>query len=136
MSKGTFHCTLEDLDCALCAHLRRKHTAAYFAAMYLLTASANLAARSQNCYSATGIALNRVEVRGINPHDYTLLAAAKDIYNGEFPISLHDLLDAEIVDEEAFTLIVNAILIARCGCSAPNVRRQKGGRRGGMSLSM
>ena len=136
MSKGTFHCTLEDLDCALCAQLRRKHTAAYFAAMYLLTASADLAARSQNCYSATGITLNRVEIRGISLHDYTLLAAAKDIYNGDSHISLHDLLDAEIVDEEAFALIINAILIARCGCSAPNVRRQKGGRRDGMSLSM
>ena len=55
--------------------------------------------------------------KGISPHGYTLLGAARDIYASGDGIALNDLADGEVIDTEAFCLIVNALLIARYGCA-------------------
>ena len=96
---------------------RRKHRDApiYDAALYLLTANADIYARTADCLRGCGIAFNQAEVKGISPHNYTLLAAAKDIYTDGSRVTLRDLAVSEIVDALAFQLIVNALLIARCG---------------------
>ena len=67
-----------------------------------------------------------MEIRGISPHDYTLLSAAKDLYQGKRGISLNDLSDTEVVDTVAFTLIVNAMLIARYGCAVLEIKEWRG----------
>ena len=66
-------------------------------------------------------------LHGISPHDYALVAAAKTIlgvagFDDALPAEL--LTDTEVIDDEAFRLIVNALLIANYG---PAVLKLGGG---------
>ena len=54
-------------------------------------------------------------MRGVSAHDYTLIQAAKALMCGGLGLTLYDLSDDEIVDDEEFRLIVNALLIASYG---------------------
>ncbi len=62
----------------------------------------------------------------ISPHNYTLLSAAKDIYSDGSSVALNDLAISEVVDTLAFSLIVNALLIARYGCSVLKISEKEG----------
>jgi len=101
---------------------RRRDTPAYFAAMYLLTSDQDTAKRTANCFCQDGIMFSYATTKGISPHGYTLLGAARDIYAQGNSIALNDLADGEIIDTEAFCLIVNALLIARYGRVALELR--------------
>ena len=104
---------------------RRRDTPAYFAAMYLLTADPDTAMRTANCFCRDGIMLGYATTKGISPHGYTLLGAARDIYASGDGIALNDLADGEVIDTEAFCLIVNALLIARYGCVALEIQQKE-----------
>ena len=54
-------------------------------------------------------------MRGVSAHDYALIQAAKALMCGGLELTLYDLADREIVDDVAFKLIVNALLIANYG---------------------
>ena len=54
-------------------------------------------------------------MRGISVSDYTLLMAAKTIYTGEERLTLAELEEREIIDDDTFRLVINAQLIARYG---------------------
>ena len=97
---------------------RRRDTPAYFAAMYLLTADRDTAKRTENCFCRDGIMFGYATTKGISPHGYTLLSAARDIYANGDGVALADLANGEVIDTEAFCLIVNALLIARYGSAA------------------
>ena len=108
----------------------RRDTPAYFAAMYLLTSDRDTAQRTANCFYRDGIMFSYATTKGISPHSYTLLGAARDIYANGDNIALNDLTSGEIIDTEAFCLIVNALLIARYGCAALEIQKKqvRGGR--------
>ncbi len=105
---------------------RRRDTPAYFAALYLLTANEDLYTRTSACFSKQGIEFDYADTRGIAPHDYTLLNAARDIYADSSKVSLNDLALSEIVDTLAFSLIVNALLVARYGCAVLKITDREG----------
>lgn len=90
---------------------------AYFAAMYLLTVNRELCKRTSACYAPQGLQFEYANLSGISPHNYTLLNAARDIYQDSTKVSISDLAHADVVDTLAFSLIVNALLIARYGCA-------------------
>lgn len=94
---------------------RRRDTPAYFAAMYLLTANDDLFLRSANCFCRHGIEFDYGTLKDISPHSYTLFSAARDIYAEGSGVALADLANSEVVDTLAFSLIVNALLVARYG---------------------
>lgn len=102
---------------------RYRDTPAYYAAMYLLTSNEDIYSRASNCLWKQGFDHNYAKLRGISPHDYTLLMAARSIYNHVDGLAVADLADVEVVDPEAFQLIVNAMLIARYGLAALKLRR-------------
>ena len=104
---------------------RRRDTPAYFAAMYLLTADPDTAKRTANCFCRDGIMFSYATTKGISPHGYTLLSAARDICANGDGIALADLADGEVIDIEAFCLIVNALLIARYGSAALELRKKQ-----------
>lgn len=104
---------------------RRRDTPAYFAAMYLLTADPDTANRTANCFCRDGIMFSYATTKGISPQGYTLLGAARDIYVNGDGIALTDLADGEIIDTTAFCLIVNALLIARYGSAALELRQRE-----------
>lgn len=104
---------------------RRRDTPAYFAAMYLLTSDRDTARRTVNCFCRDGIMFCYATTKGISPHGYTLLGAAQAIYANGNSIALNDLADGEVIDFDAFCLIVNALLIARYGCAALAIQKKQ-----------
>ncbi len=104
---------------------RRRDTPAYYAAMYLLTANEDICTRAANCFCRYGIEFDYATTQDISPHNYTLLSAAKDIYSDGSSVALNDLAISEVVDTLAFSLIVNALLIARYGCSVLKISEKE-----------
>lgn len=105
---------------------KRRDTPAYYAAMYLLTANDDLFHRTTNCFRKSGIQFDYGKLADISPHNYTLFSAARDIYSDGTSVALNDLANAEVVDSLAFSLIVNALLIARYGCAVLDIRERSG----------
>ena len=99
-------------------YARRRNTPCYYAAMYLLTSNAEIHRRTANCFHRAGITFDYAILNGISPHDYSLYCAACGRFGGERCVTLAEMADSEIIDEEAFRLLVNALLIARYGTSA------------------
>ncbi len=94
---------------------RGRDTSAYFAAVYLLTANEDLFHRTADCFCEHGLEFSYAALRDISPHNYTLFNAARDIYEDRSSVVLADLASMEMIDDLAFILIVNALLIARRG---------------------
>ena len=103
-------------------HRRRRDTPAYFSAMYLLTANEDLCNRTTNCFCIHGIEFDYATLRDISPHNFTLFSAARDIYTDSSGVTVGDLTNADVVDVLALSLIVNALLVARYGCSVLKIR--------------
>ena len=103
---------------------RKRDTPAYFAAMYLLTANDDLFLRSANCFCRHGIEFDYGTLKDISPHCYTLFSAARDIYAEGSGVALADLANNEVVDTLAFSLIVNALLVARYGPAVLEIKER------------
>ena len=104
---------------------RKLETPAYFAALYLLTSNEDLYQRAANCFCRNSLELDYATVRGISAHNYALLSAAKNIYSDQSGVTLADLTSRELIDTVAFSLIVNAILIARYGPAVLAIRERR-----------
>ena len=87
----------------------------FFAALYLFGSNSGLLKRAWNACMPGGFEPVFIVMRGVSEHDYTLIQAAKALMCGGLGLTLYDLSDDEIVDDEAFALIVNALLIANYG---------------------
>ena len=87
----------------------------FFAVLYLFGSSRALLKRAWNACMPQGFEPLYMVIRGVSAHDYTLIQAAKALMCGGLGLTLYDLADREVVDDEAFTLIVNALLIANYG---------------------
>ena len=87
----------------------------FFAALYLLGSNRGLLKRSWNACLPSGFEPGYMVMRGVSAHDYVLIQAAKSITGNGAEPALEDLADAEAVDDTAFRLIVNALLIANYG---------------------
>lgn len=103
---------------------RRRDTPAFHAALYLLTADDDILSRTANCFCKHGLEFGYARMRGVSPHGYTLFMAARSICTGADGLTVGDLADMEVVDPEALRLIVNAVLIARYGPAALNLRER------------
>ena len=95
----------------------------FFAALYLFGSNRALMKRAWNACLPGGFEPRYMVMRGVSEHDYTLTQAAKALMCGGLGLTLYDLANVEIVDDEAFRLIVNALLIANYG---PDVLRLDG----------
>ena len=88
----------------------------FFASLYLFGSNrALLKAGVERLPAGQGFEPGYMVMRGVSAHDYTLIQAAKAITGCGSGLELEDLADAEIVDDTAFRLIVNALLIANYG---------------------
>ena len=87
----------------------------FFASLYLFGSNRGLLKRAWNACMPGGFEPVFIVMRGVSEHDYTLIQAAKALMCGGLGLTLYDLADAEIVDDEEFRLIVNALLIANYG---------------------
>ena len=87
----------------------------FFAALYLFGSNRGLMKRVWNACMPGGFEPVFIVMRGVSEHDYTLIQAAKALMCGGLGLTLYDLADREVVDDKAFNLIVNALLIANYG---------------------
>ena len=87
----------------------------FFAVLYLFGSSRALLKRAWNACMPGGFEPGYMVMRSVPEHDYALIQAAKVITGCGSGLELEDLADAEVVDDEAFRLIVNALLIANYG---------------------
>lgn len=87
----------------------------FFASLYLFGSNRGLLKRAWNACMPGGFEPVFIVMRGVSEHDYTLIQAAKALMCGGLGLTLYDLADAETVDDGAFQLIVNALLIANYG---------------------
>ena len=95
----------------------------FFAVLYLFGSNCALLKRAWNACMPCGFEPGYMVMRGVSAHDYTLIQAAKAITGNVSRLELEDLADAEAVDDTAFRLIVNALLIANYG---PDVLKLRG----------
>ena len=107
---------------------KERDTPEFFAALYLLTSSKELADRTFNCFFRGGIDFRYARRRGISSHDYTLLMAAKSLYCHTAEVTQGDLVDPQIIPDEAFRLLINALLVARFGLDALKITARRGQR--------
>ena len=68
-----------------------------------------------------GFDFQAVHLRGIKPELYSVYQAAKVIEIGSPNITLADLASPELVTDEAFQLIICALLIAKYGDAVLNL---------------
>ena len=101
----------------------------FFAALYLFGSNRALMIRAWNACMPGGFEPRYMVMRGVSEHDYTLIQAAKALMCGGLGLTLYDLADAEIVDDEEFRLIIHALLIANYG---PDVLKLGGNTNGGI----
>ena len=86
-------------------YYRRRDTPAFYAALFLLTSSAELWKRSANCFYRKGFEPAYAVLGGISPHDYALISAAKGLYRGVGGPATMELADPDIVDAEVFRIL-------------------------------
>ena len=87
----------------------------FFAALYLFGSNRGLLKRVWNACMPQGFEPLYMVMRGVSEHDYTLIKTAKALMCGGLGLTFYDLADREVVDDVAFQLIVNALLIANYG---------------------
>ena len=106
-------------------YVPQRNTNAYYAAMYLLTSNEELHKRTSNCFYKLGVELSYAVLRDISPHNYAIFCGASEIYNHQRCVTPSELADPEIVDGEAFRLLINAKLIAQYGTCAFALPKEK-----------
>ena len=94
------------------------------AALFLLTAYEDIWRRMIWKFDACGFDFQSVQLAGIQPELYSVYQAAKAISTGSPNISLADLASPELVTDEAFHLIVCALLLAKYGDAILNFERR------------
>ena len=112
----------------LLGYRKKRDTPVFLAALYLLTSNKELADRTFNCFFRGGIDFRYARRRGISPHDYTLLMAAKSLYCHTAEVTQGDLAEPQIIPDKAFRLLINALLIARFGLDALKITERRGQR--------
>ena len=75
-------------------------------------------------FDACGFDFQSVQLSGIQPELYSVYQAAKAISTGSRNITLANLASPELVTDEAFHLIVCALLLAKYGDAILNFERR------------
>lgn len=89
--------------------------AAFAAAVYLLSADPELWNKAEPAVESRRINFQIVNLRGIDIEGYVLYLAAKSLYLGRQYISITELCDPEIINDEIYRLIMTAFTIRRYG---------------------
>ncbi len=111
-----------------CAHKRRFQMAqaamrlnlssvppTYAAALFLLTADAQLWQCAEKGATPHGFQFGQMKLRNSSTEAYALYQTAKSLYTGVERITMSELADPEIIDDALFATMINGILIARFG---------------------
>jgi len=97
------------------AHEETADEDALCAVVYLLSADRFLWGKSVPAILPNIIRFQEIQIHGVDLDGYVLFHTAKDLYKGTSHISLSELVDPELVSEDAFRLVITAFLIRRHG---------------------
>ncbi len=98
----------------------------FVAVLYLLSADHFLWSKMQHNIGINKIRFDGVSLGGISPDSYAIWKAAKELYLKEKQLTFSELADRDIVSDETFRLIIQAITIGRHGYA---VTKLKGGKK-------
>ena len=101
-----------------------RNTSAYYAAMYLLTSNEIIYWRMANCFCRNGLDFRYAILRGITTYNYALYRAALALTTDRQGVTVSELDDTELIGDEVFRLIINAMLIARYGLTAMKLTKE------------
>ena len=101
-----------------------RNTPTYYAAMYLLTSNEIIYWRMANCFCRNGLDFRYAILRGITTYNYALYRAALALATGRQGVTVSELDDTELIGDDVFRLIINAMLIARYGMTAMNPTKE------------
>ena len=92
--------------------------------MYLLTANEIIYWRMANCFCRNGLDFRYAILRGITTYNYALYRAALALTTDRQGVTVSELDDTELIGDEVFRLIINAMLIARYGLTAIKLTKE------------
>ena len=96
------------------------------AALFLLTAYEDIWRRVIWKFDSDGFDFQSIRLSGIQPELYSVYQAARAIAIGSHNITTADLASPELVTDEAFQLIICALLLAKYGDVILNLERKTG----------
>ena len=97
---------------------KKRDSPAYYAALYLLTSSAELYQRTDLCFIKRGIDFTRASLPGISQDSYALFHLAQQLYSPTGETYLFDIADPDMVNDRVFSLFLTGFLVARYGPDA------------------
>lgn len=87
----------------------------YLATLFLLTADDKLWCATKDHIYLDSFDFKRMNLKGINTDGYAIYQMARTIHSAREHIKLDEIADSDLIGDEAFKVIINAILIARYG---------------------
>ena len=94
----------------------------YIAAVFLLSADKFLWKRMRSTLTGYSVNFKSLDIAGISTEGYALFTAAKAIYHGSADISLHELCDADLIDDSTVMTIFAGVMLFRDGIGLLNWR--------------
>lgn len=101
---------------------KRRDLGKYYAVIFLFSGNVELNRRTINCVGRQAIDFTYADTSNMTDEDYALFAAARSIAVGNTHRLLKKLADISAVGIKEFCIIVNALLIARYGLNAFNIK--------------
>lgn len=94
----------------------------YTAVVFLLSADPTLWRESWQAVRGGLINFNRIDKHDISLDGYTLLQTAKDLSLGGCRLTIDELCDPQLINDELFRLIISAFVIQRYGLTTEMLR--------------
>ena len=94
----------------------------YIEAVLLLSADKFLWKKARVELSGYSLNFKSIDIAGISTEGYALFTAAKAIYRGGVDISLHELCDANLIDDSTVMTIFAGVMLFRDGIGLLNWR--------------
>lgn len=85
----------------------------YIAAVFLLSADKFLWERARRALTGYSVNFSSLNLSGISTEGYALFMTAKAIYRGDVDISLHELCDANLIDDLTAMTIFAGVMLFR-----------------------
>ena len=94
----------------------------YIAAVFLLSADKFLWKKVRGALTGYSVNFKSIDITGITTEGYALFTAAKAVYHGSVDISLHELCDADLIDDSTVMTIFAGVMLFRNGIGLLNWR--------------
>ena len=96
----------------------------FLAAVYLLSANRETWLRAKNGIREDRVDFSRIPKTGLTPYQYAIVSAAQDICEDTRHLTLYDIGDMYLMEEDLFDLIINALKICKGGYRMVGVIKQ------------